>query len=408
MADQKDQAARQGGHHNTGPQPVPPEINNSQQLAQLIDHHYKTGRPIGIVELETPPGRPQGEKTYLVMIAGTEPGKTGQSNSALADYAYYGARGGEYQKQVLRAFDEAKIPKNSHIVMTGHSLGGMVPQDLAASKEFKERGYKVDAVITFGAPQTTPEQRETVYHRFANAGDPVPAHASCAHPSLTSPQTVLNNEPGKEPTPQQVQNNRLGEFSHISPGGPATVRPLEWDVDVHTKYAQNVNLRNYDALGYRKENGEGCVLKTKPDTYHSYTAHRDWNQYGADKAREPMSFHNSLAGMVGRGIETDIKNIQGAFDKHHQEVKNELKERYHQNAWKAAPTPAQENTAQQPVKTQANWDQVRAQHRPAGQPRMENDRGTRGPENHSSAGQNHGQEPAKPQPQATTSDRSKR
>lgn len=67
----------------------------------------------------------------------------------------------------------AKIPKGSAVVMTGHSLGGMIAQQIVADKGMKEN-FDFLNLLNIGSPFVPLEGRECPFHRFADKADIVP------------------------------------------------------------------------------------------------------------------------------------------------------------------------------------------------------------------------------------------
>jgi pimeloyl-ACP methyl ester carboxylesterase len=110
----------------------------------------------------------------LVLLSGTEFALE-QTTHIVDDIAAFQgnpALGSAYVSNVLAALRSA-VPPGAHLIIAGHSLGGMVAQNLVTNHEFV-RQYKADRVITFGSPQTTPEAASTQYVRAEAIGDPVP------------------------------------------------------------------------------------------------------------------------------------------------------------------------------------------------------------------------------------------
>lgn len=65
------------------------------------------------------------------------------------------------------------IPKNSKVVLVGHSLGGMVAQQFAADAEMKEK-YEIKNVLTVGSPYIMTTDREGGLYRMVDSGDIIP------------------------------------------------------------------------------------------------------------------------------------------------------------------------------------------------------------------------------------------
>ena len=65
------------------------------------------------------------------------------------------------------------IPKNANVVFAGHSLGGMVAQQVAANKTMQKR-YNILNIVTYGAPVMFHGQIEGTLKRMGDVNDPVP------------------------------------------------------------------------------------------------------------------------------------------------------------------------------------------------------------------------------------------
>ena len=67
----------------------------------------------------------------------------------------------------------AEIPQGASIVMIGHSLGGMIAQQIAADRTVK-KNYKLLNVLAIGSPYVPINGRECPLHRFADKADVIP------------------------------------------------------------------------------------------------------------------------------------------------------------------------------------------------------------------------------------------
>lgn len=83
-----------------------------------------------------------------------------------------------YFKLVKNAIKK-EIPAGSNLVFTGHSLGGMICQQLGADKELKS-AYNILNVLTFGSPYVVFRGKECPLHRMADRADVIPALFSLA------------------------------------------------------------------------------------------------------------------------------------------------------------------------------------------------------------------------------------
>ncbi|MCQ2462052.1 MAG: hypothetical protein MJ177_01445 [Clostridia bacterium] len=71
------------------------------------------------------------------------------------------------------------VPAGEMLVFIGHSLGGMVCQQLGADKELKSR-YRILNVLTFGSPYILFKGSKCPLHRMAERADILPVICSLA------------------------------------------------------------------------------------------------------------------------------------------------------------------------------------------------------------------------------------
>ncbi len=108
---------------------------------------------------------------YLITLSGTESVSnqtTGYLTDALAGFNL----NNKYLTNVVSIIS-ANIPKGSNIVLAGHSLGGMVAQQVAANSTVKSN-YNVLNTITFGSPLLAAGTREGTVKRLGDTSDVVP------------------------------------------------------------------------------------------------------------------------------------------------------------------------------------------------------------------------------------------
>lgn len=149
-------------------------LKNFAKLAQYAGQGYNHGLkgPIIITEgtLKT-----NGKKcdVYLVTLTGLEvPTLTPQTT----DVVTVGQAGMElpndFEKNVRKVMKKA-IPKGANVVLAGHSLGGMVAQQVAANKTMQKR-YNILNIVAYGAPVMFKGQIEGTMKRMGDVYDPVP------------------------------------------------------------------------------------------------------------------------------------------------------------------------------------------------------------------------------------------
>jgi len=148
-------------------------INGAAQLAQFVYAGYNEGKfgPVSIVPATVREGN-RATQVHLVGISGTE-GVRGQSTgwatnvkAGILETTNPGLRNA--REAILRT-----VPAGSNLVLSGHSQGGMLAQQLAADPEIQQR-YNVMNTVTFGSPLISPGMRAGEVRRIAAAGDPVP------------------------------------------------------------------------------------------------------------------------------------------------------------------------------------------------------------------------------------------
>ncbi len=140
-----------------------------------------------------------------------------------------GGKNNPYLKQVKKTMKN-NIPKNANVVLAGHSLGGMVAQQLRADTTVK-KNYNVLYTVTFGSPLINVSGKpEGKLNRLAAKGDPVP---------LLSDYTLNDIE---------TQFKDLQVEDHIIPvvGVPVLAHI--------TGYYDETAWANYDAVGQKGGN----------------------------------------------------------------------------------------------------------------------------------------------------------
>ena len=128
---------------------------------------------------------------YLVTITGMElMSQDGQLvlNQA-TDPVTVGLAGMEQKNDLawnVRKAMKQYIPKDSNVVFAGHSLGGMVAQQVAATESIQKR-YNILHTVAFGSPAEFVLDREGTMIRLADMGDIVP--------TMTLNGDLANNDP---------------------------------------------------------------------------------------------------------------------------------------------------------------------------------------------------------------------
>lgn len=111
---------------------------------QHMPYRQYTDRLSGSEDLDNPE-----VPVYLVCIAGTEI-IGGRPNNFDACLTTGFNLPNQYEREIKRVIEE-NIPKGSNLMLTGHSLGGMVAQQVCSDKTLK-KDYNILYTVTFGSP----------------------------------------------------------------------------------------------------------------------------------------------------------------------------------------------------------------------------------------------------------------
>ncbi|MBR5365809.1 MAG: hypothetical protein IK132_06165 [Clostridia bacterium] len=154
---------------------------NAAEIAQLVSDGYNQGTkgPISITKgtLKT---TFSSKSVYLITLSGTE-WVFNQSTEALTDlFSGFNLKSAYYYNVVN--IISANIPKGSNLILAGHSLGGMIAQQVAADSTIK-RNYNILNTVAFGSPLLSNGAREGTVRRLGDVSDVVP---------LLSVQTILS------------------------------------------------------------------------------------------------------------------------------------------------------------------------------------------------------------------------
>lgn len=150
-------------------------IENAAQMATLTKvgyADYQTAGPISITE-----GRmtyntywgSEDKEVYVVALSGTETIVDNQTTTVKEDLLSGFELSNEYATNVKNAIID-RIPAGSNIILAGHSLGGMVAQQVAADKYIKDN-YEVLNTVTFGSPLIKGFTREGMVKRLGDSSD---------------------------------------------------------------------------------------------------------------------------------------------------------------------------------------------------------------------------------------------
>ncbi len=142
------------------------------EIYQLIRDGYNQGEkgPISIVKGTLKSGW-SSKTVYLVTLSGTEI-VFNQTTEGLTDLLSGFNLKNPYYTNVVNVIKN-NVPKNANLVLAGHSLGGMIAQQVAADSTIKSR-YNVLNTVCFGSPLLAAGFREGTVRRLGDVSDPVP------------------------------------------------------------------------------------------------------------------------------------------------------------------------------------------------------------------------------------------
>lgn len=169
-------------------------LKNFAQLAQYAGLGYNHGikGPIMLTEATL---KVDGKscKVYLVTLTGLEvPTLTPQTT----DIPTVGLAGSELPNDFarnVRKVLKANVPKGANIVFAGHSLGGMVAQQVAANESIQKR-YNILSIVAYGSPIMFDGQIEGDLVRFADVNDPVPYLSAATFTNWQAQSGTLQKE----------------------------------------------------------------------------------------------------------------------------------------------------------------------------------------------------------------------
>ena len=127
--------------------------------------------PISIVKATLVDESGNEKEVYVIGLSGTafvENQATGIVSDILAGFNL----SNPYLSATVTAIKE-NIPEGSNLILTGHSLGGMVAQEVASNSSIK-KNYNVLNTVTFGAPLISAGTREGTTKRLGDKYDLIP------------------------------------------------------------------------------------------------------------------------------------------------------------------------------------------------------------------------------------------
>ncbi len=146
---------------------------NAAEIANLVGEGYNKGTkgPITITKGTLKSGWST-KTVYLVTFSGTEM-VFNQSTEWITDlFCGFNLNNAYYYNAVNVIL--SNIPKNANLILAGHSLGGMVAQQIAGDSTIKAN-YNILNTVTFGSPLISWGSREGTVKRLGDKNDFVPA-----------------------------------------------------------------------------------------------------------------------------------------------------------------------------------------------------------------------------------------
>lgn len=131
---------------------------------------------------------------YVVALSGTDTDTKNQTTGYWTDLLVGFEFDNKYIKNVKKAIF-ANVPLGSNIVVTGHSLGGMVAQQVASDEAIKQN-YNVLNTVTFGSPLINGFKREGTVKRLGDEKDVVPFLSLSTFTNVIWQSAGLNREDG--------------------------------------------------------------------------------------------------------------------------------------------------------------------------------------------------------------------
>lgn len=145
---------------------------NATEIYTYVRDGYNQGSqgPISITKGTLKSGF-SSKTVYLVTLSGTEL-VLNQSTGVLTDLLSGFNLNNVYYANTVNVI-KANVPKNANLIIAGHSLGGMIAQQVAADSGIKSR-YNVLNTVCFGSPLLAAGSREGTVRRLGDVSDPVP------------------------------------------------------------------------------------------------------------------------------------------------------------------------------------------------------------------------------------------
>jgi len=217
-------------------------LTKASEVARLVYEGYnETGDgPIIITKSVLKQGYKK-TNVYLITLSGTQMVKN-QSTGYITDLQSGFNLNNAYLENVV-SIVTANIPKNSNLVFAGHSLGGMICQQVIADSTIKNN-YNVLNTVCFGSPLLSAGSREGTVQRLGDTSDLVPYMSGSLFNNTIWAICGLNREDG-------------GYGTNF--------------VDAHQSYINDDEWGAYDVVG-KKKGGATITLDLSTKTFYNSPA----------------------------------------------------------------------------------------------------------------------------------------
>lgn len=112
------------------------------------------------------------KEVYVVCLSGTDTDAQNTTTGYFTDLLSGFEFDNKYVRNVKKAIQN-NVPAGSNLIISGHSLGGMIAQQVAADKDMKD-SYNIMNTVTFGSPLIDGFEREGMVRRLGDTSDVVP------------------------------------------------------------------------------------------------------------------------------------------------------------------------------------------------------------------------------------------